>query len=60
MKADLIYDLITRSKGKLIMVGVKQVLMKTANKLKASNQKNNKQFGMVLERIIKEGVTIAK
>lgn len=60
MRADLIYDLITRSKGKLIMVGVKQVLVKTANKLQTRNQKNNKQFGRVLERIIKEGVTIAK
>lgn len=60
MRADLIYDLITRSKGKLIMVGVKQVLVKAANKMQARNQKNYKQFGKVLERIIKEGVTIAK
>ena len=60
MRADLIYDLVTRSKGKLIIVGVKQVLMKAASNMQARNQKNYKQFGKVLERIIKEGVTIAK
>ncbi len=60
MRANLIYDLVTRTKGKLIMVGVKQVLVKTASMMQARNKKNYKQFGKVLERIIKEGVIIAK
>ena len=60
MRADLIYDLITRTKGKLIIVGVKQLLLKNAKLMQTRTQKNVKNFGKALERIINEGVTLAK